>query len=226
MERSCVALPGHIHFILWVAGVEAAAELGLLALGEVFDAVAEQPANLVERVVFVATPAEGVLLDAAADLVDDLGAEPDHVEGVQHRDRVREAVTDRVGIPAKRVQGGSLHAVDELVGLGFQPGFVDRARAADDRVEEPGMQTSRLVTGQIDHDGDGPVDPDPRRPPNVLIDAQGPHALQLGRVAGARRGFDLDRIPAGVPVHAKMPGQRRDGGVVIAKRVGRPTHRP
>jgi hypothetical protein len=38
-----VALPGHVHLILWVAGVEAAAELGLLALGEVFDAVAEQP---------------------------------------------------------------------------------------------------------------------------------------------------------------------------------------
>ena len=46
-----VALPGQVHLILWVAGVEAAAELGLLALGEVFDAVAEQPANLVERVV-------------------------------------------------------------------------------------------------------------------------------------------------------------------------------
>jgi len=40
-----VALPGQVHLILWVAGVEAAAELGLLALGEVFDAVAEQPAN-------------------------------------------------------------------------------------------------------------------------------------------------------------------------------------
>jgi hypothetical protein len=62
---------------LWVAGVEAAAELGLLVLGEVFDAVAEQPADLVERVVFVAPPAERVLLDAAANFVDDLGAEPD-----------------------------------------------------------------------------------------------------------------------------------------------------
>jgi hypothetical protein len=38
-----VALPGQVDLILWVAGVETAAELGLLALGEVFDAVAEQP---------------------------------------------------------------------------------------------------------------------------------------------------------------------------------------
>ena len=36
-----VALPGQVHLILWVAGVEAAGDLGLLALGEVFDAVAE-----------------------------------------------------------------------------------------------------------------------------------------------------------------------------------------
>jgi hypothetical protein len=36
------------------------------------------------------------LLDAAADFVDDLGAQPDHVEGVQHGDRIREAVADRV----------------------------------------------------------------------------------------------------------------------------------
>jgi hypothetical protein len=36
-----VALPGQAHLILWVAGVEAAGELGVLALGEVFDAVAE-----------------------------------------------------------------------------------------------------------------------------------------------------------------------------------------
>ena len=59
-----------------VAGVEAVGDLGLLALGEVLDAVAEEPADLVERVVFVAAVADGVLLDAAADLVDDLGAEP------------------------------------------------------------------------------------------------------------------------------------------------------
>ena len=88
------------------------------------------------------------------------------------------------------------------------------------------MQASGLVTGQIDHDGDGPVDPDPRRPPDVLIDAEGLHLLQPGRVADAGLGFDLDRVPAGVPVHPEMAGQRRDGGVVVAERVGRPAHRP
>ena len=48
------------------------------------------------------------------------------------------------------------------VGLVLQPGLVDAAGAADDGVEQPGVQASGLVTGQIDHDGDGPIDPDPR----------------------------------------------------------------
>ena len=61
-----------------VAGLQASGELGLLALGQVLDTMAEQPTDLIERIVLVAAVAEGVLLDAAADLVDHLGAEPDH----------------------------------------------------------------------------------------------------------------------------------------------------
>ena len=80
--------------------------------------MAEQPADLVERVVLVAAPAQGVLLDAAADLVDDLGAEPHHVEGVEDGDRVGQLVADRVRVAAERVQGGLLDPVDEPVGLG------------------------------------------------------------------------------------------------------------
>src|SRR4051812_27424679 len=60
-----VALPGHINFSRRVIGIQAAGQLVLLAFGEVFDAVAEQAADL-ERVVFVAAVTEGGLLDAAA----------------------------------------------------------------------------------------------------------------------------------------------------------------
>jgi hypothetical protein len=101
----------------------------------VFHAVAEQAPDLVQRVVFVAAPTEGVLLDAAADLVDDLGAEPHHVEGVQDRHRLRQALVDGVRIPTKGVQRGLLDAVDEPVGLGLQPSFVDGAGASDDGVQ-------------------------------------------------------------------------------------------
>lgn len=47
-----------------------------------FDAVVQQAADPVERVVLVTAVTEGVLLDAATNLVDDLGAELDDVEGV------------------------------------------------------------------------------------------------------------------------------------------------
>jgi len=83
----------------------------------------------------VAAPTEGVLLDPATDLIDDLGAEPHHVEGVQDRHRVRQALVDSVRIPTKRVQRGLLDAVDEPVGLGFQPSLVDGAGAPDDGVQ-------------------------------------------------------------------------------------------
>jgi hypothetical protein len=56
------------------------------------------------------------------------------VEGIQHGDRVREAVADGVGVAAERVQRGLFHAVDKALGLGFQPGLVDAPGAADDGI--------------------------------------------------------------------------------------------
>jgi len=46
----------------------------------------------------VAAPAELLLLDAPADLVDDLGAELDDVEGVQDLHRVGQVVAQGVGV--------------------------------------------------------------------------------------------------------------------------------
>jgi hypothetical protein len=129
------------------------------------------------------------------------------------------------GIATKRIQRGGFDVGEETARLGVKPSFVDGAGAADDGVEEPRVQASGLVTGQVDDNGDGPVDPDPRRPPNMLIDAESPHAPQPVGIIDAGLGFDLDRIPAGVPVHSKVPGQRCDGGVVVAERVCCPTHR-
>jgi hypothetical protein len=61
---------------------------GVLTFAQVLQAVPQQAADLVERVVLVAAAAELLLLHAAADLVDDLGAELDDVEGVQDLHRV------------------------------------------------------------------------------------------------------------------------------------------
>jgi hypothetical protein len=167
--------------------------------------VPEQPSDLVERVVFVPASTQRVLLHSPSDLVNDLGAEPDHVKGVKDGDRVGQPVMNGVRISPKRIKRSLLHAVDEPVRLGFQPGLVDAAGTAHNRIQQPGVQASGLVTGQIDHDRDRSVDPDPRRPPNVLIDSQRLDVLQPGGVAGTGPGFDLDRIAAGVPVHTQLP---------------------
>jgi hypothetical protein len=58
----------------------------------VFHAVGEQAADLIERVVLVPASAQSVLLDAAADFVDDLGFEPDDVKGVKEGDRLGQPV--------------------------------------------------------------------------------------------------------------------------------------
>ena len=83
----------------------------------------------------MAAAAQGVLLHATPDLIDDLGPQPDHVEGIEHSDRVREAVADCVGVSAERIQRSMFHAVDEAVGLGSQPGLVDIPGAARDGIQ-------------------------------------------------------------------------------------------
>ena len=177
-----------------------------LTFGEVLDTMTEQAADPVERVVLVAAVAEGVLLDAAPDLVDHLGSQPDHMEGIQHRDRVRQLITDRVRIATERIQCGFFDGGGESVGLVLQPGLVGGPGPADDRVEKPGVEASVLVTRQIDHNRHRPVGADPAGLPDVLIDTQG---LDSGKAFGLRDpslGFGLDRRPGSVPGNAEMTG--------------------
>jgi len=53
-------------------------------------------------VMFVAGAAQGVLLDAP-DLVKDLGAKPDRMEPIEHYQRVKEAIMNRLGIATERI---------------------------------------------------------------------------------------------------------------------------
>jgi hypothetical protein len=168
-----VAVPGEGDLPGRDARLQTCLELGDLFVGEVFSAAAEQTADLVQRVVLVPAPTQGVLLDAAAGLVDDLGAELDDVERVQDRDRVRQLVPKRVGVTAERVEGGFGDAGGEFAALGLEPGGVGGAGPAGHHVEQAGVQVAVLVAGQVDHSGDRPVGvPDPARSPDVLVDPE------------------------------------------------------
>jgi hypothetical protein len=132
-----VALPGGGEFPVRVTGLQSGVEAGALPLGEVFGAVPGQPADLVERVVLVPAVAEGVLLNAASDLVDDLGSEAHGVEGVEDGDRVGQFVADHVRIYPERVERGVFDAVPDRLMLACQPGRIRGAGSAGDDIEQP-----------------------------------------------------------------------------------------
>ena len=98
---------------------------------------------------------EGLLLDPAADLVDDIVAELDHVEGVEHPHRLRQGRRQRGRIPTERVQGGQLDAPAPLLLLllllllGENPVAVGLSGAPGHHVEQP----RRPPRGQVDDAG-------------------------------------------------------------------------
>jgi hypothetical protein len=63
---------------------------------------------LVERVVAMPAPVQGLLLDPAANFVHDVGAELDDMAGVQHGDGVGQTVAQRVGVAAERSSAACL----------------------------------------------------------------------------------------------------------------------
>jgi len=79
------------------------------------------------------------------------------------------------------------------------------------------------VSGQVDHPGDSTLGvADPGWPPDVLIDAKDFDSFEAAWIGHPPGRLGLDRVPAGVPVHTEVAGQRGDGGVVEGQRVGRP----
>jgi hypothetical protein len=123
----------------------------------------------------VAAAAELLLLDAAADFVDDLGAELDDVEGVQDLHRIGQAVAQGVGVAAERVERGGLDVRPELGLSCVEPGGVGRAGAAEDQVEQTGSDLPVCVAGEVDHAGDFAAGAELAGPPDVLVDAKGLH---------------------------------------------------
>ena len=102
--------PGQLDFSGRVTDRKVLGRAGALTFGEVFLPGEQRSADLVERVVLVSPPVQRCLLDAAADLVDDVPGELDDMEGVQNRGGIGKLVADRVGVAAGRVECGVLDA--------------------------------------------------------------------------------------------------------------------
>ena len=91
-----VDAPGDLNFAIGVTDRQVLVEPFALPVGEVLVAGEKGAADLVQRVVLEATPVQGLLLDAASDLIERLAGELDDVEGVEDGDGVGQLVADRV----------------------------------------------------------------------------------------------------------------------------------
>lgn len=103
---------------------ERRAQSSLLSFGEVFLPGAQDVPDAVDRVLASAAVPGGLLLDAAADVVDDRAGEVDDVEGVENGDGILELVVDGVLVAVARVEGGDLHALAEVLPACDEPGPV------------------------------------------------------------------------------------------------------
>jgi hypothetical protein len=128
-----------------------------LAFGEFLGPGAQGVADPVERVVFAATMTELLLLHSAPGLLHRGQPQPDHVEGVEDRDRVGELVIDGVGVAPEGIQGGDLDPGGEVLSAGLEPTGVRGSRASRDEVEQPGLRLGPAAgtgsLGEVDHPG-------------------------------------------------------------------------
>ena len=93
-------VPGVADLAVGVAGCEQAAQLGVAAFGDAFVCLEQQPPYPIQRVVFGAASAGGLVLDASAHLVDGAVGELDDMERVGDLDRFGQRVGERLAVRA------------------------------------------------------------------------------------------------------------------------------
>ncbi len=167
----------------------------------------------------MATSTEGVLLDAAADLVDDLHPQRGDVKGIQHVRGVGQMRAQRVEVAAERVQRRDPDLLPPRLGSRGEPVAVHAAGAALHDLEQPG----RPARTQPDHAGGVLGVPQRVGPlPGVLVHAQAGHSLEPGRVLDQRHADLDDGTHHRPPAHAERAGHRGDGLAVGADPAGHP----
>lgn len=148
------SVPGDLDFNVAFISGQGCFEAGLLPVGEVLGAGAQDVTDPVERVGLTASVAVDFLLDSAADLVDGSGAEFHNMERVEYRDGVFQLVIDGVLVAVERVQRRDLDPLTERLAAVTKPGRIHLTGASRDQIEEPSPDTSILVAGEIDHAGE------------------------------------------------------------------------
>ena len=181
--------PGRLDLDVFLDAEEVFEALVLL-VGEQARPGVQGPTSGVEGVAFATTVAVDVLLDAAPAAVQRFTGKAHDVEGIHHRDGVRQ-----------RLGGGGLEAGEPVhchnlqtrsPGLGTvgEPLLECLLRAAFDHVQQPRRPGSRADAGQIDDHGD------------VLVAAAGVPPV------GSARGAVAALLPVRFPGPPAEPGVR------------------
>lgn len=189
-------------FAVGVAAVEPGQHPVEAAVGETLVAAQQAASDAVERVVAVASMAEGVLLDSAADLVEGLVGEADQVEVVHDDRRVREPAAHRSGIRLVGVDHDMVDPVTPHLGFGREPVSDSGARAALEHVD-------RVARVEV-HDVGDELGRRCRRGCQEagLVKADRPGCAERGHMRRASTGVVANGVHGRPPRHAQLRSQR------------------
>jgi hypothetical protein len=127
--------PGQGDFAVRVAGDQPGLQPGVGDDRQSVAAATKQPADAVERIFGAAAVAQGVVLHAAADVIDTGQAQAHDVERVEHPHRVGQLRGQGAGVAPERVQRRRRHRSPPRLCLVSEPVGQHAAGAALDHVE-------------------------------------------------------------------------------------------
>ena len=212
-DDALVDAPGRFDLYVVVVGEQRLQTVALLVGEEAVTGV-QGAADLVERIPGTAPMPEHGLLNTLAASVEPVASESDNVEGIHHRDRVRQLFSGGGLETGEPVHRDDLAPIAPLLGPPGQPLLENGLRSTLDHVQEPGWSCLVPVRGEIDDHRDIPlalacVAPD------MLIDADRSDAIEPVRV--------IDQTPLALgenrrvrrrPRHPEPCGDAGDGQMV------------
>ncbi len=210
-------VPCHAHLCVGVAGFEQTEQLLAALLVEAFIGLGEKSATSVERVVLVAAVAEGLVLDAAAYLVELRVGELHEVERIGDLGGGREHRVEREAPRARQVQHRPPDRVEPRFGSPHQPFEEASGRAALDHVEE-------LAPSHVHDRGRPRLGPPPSQPSEEhLVDTQRIHAAHPIDI-GVQQCLAIGDhgVVDGVPVRTQLSSDIADRPAVAADLDRRP----
>ena len=182
---------------------------------------------MIEGIACAPAVTQGVLLDAAAYLIEGIAGELDDVKGIEHAGGVLELIVDGVLISLEGIQRRDSHPRSEVFSALGQPVLVHGARPSRDQVQQAGRGMI-LPSCQV-HDAGELTRASAASVlvmPHVLVNPQHPNPCETGGVIRCGLQARLDVGPHGILRSCQLSSQSCNGGSLEAQLSDRPADRP